>query len=190
MKWESWQTKKMFTKYHFTLTVIMLINLCGCYTVTPSAKTASIGGKDCKIDWKVSNQRRLIIFQNYCTMEIFQSKIFFCDIFNPCLVVGNDVRHSYIFFSFIRIQFHFHLKRTFFFLHFFFHRFCVFSHLSFKLRDFVSRVWILRVLLHVTKFFHTSIVDGEVCASHNAMRCWIMCEYFSPPMMKLDGNCI
>lgn len=39
----------MFTKYNFTLTVIMLINLCGCYTVTPSSKTAAIGGKDCNV---------------------------------------------------------------------------------------------------------------------------------------------
>lgn len=44
----------MFTKYNFTLTVILLINLCGCYTVTPSAKSAAaIGGKDCNVSLEV-----------------------------------------------------------------------------------------------------------------------------------------
>lgn len=44
----------MFTKYHFTLTVIMLINLCGCYTVTPSAKgTGAIVGKDCNVSFGI-----------------------------------------------------------------------------------------------------------------------------------------
>lgn len=36
----------MFTKYQFMVTVIMLVNLCGCYTVTPSAKSTTISGKD------------------------------------------------------------------------------------------------------------------------------------------------
>jgi hypothetical protein len=41
---------KMITKYYLTLTVILSLNLCGSYTVTPSAKSSSISGKsDCKV---------------------------------------------------------------------------------------------------------------------------------------------
>lgn len=54
----------MFTKYHFTLTVIMLINLCGCYTVTPSGKTAAIGSKDCNVSLNFS--RFPTNTENYC----------------------------------------------------------------------------------------------------------------------------
>lgn len=42
----------MITKYYLTLTVILSLNLCGSYTVTPSSKSSSISGKsDCKVSY-------------------------------------------------------------------------------------------------------------------------------------------
>lgn len=168
----------MFTKYHFTLTVIMLINLCGCYTVTPSAKSASIGGKDCKTVWNVSYQQLIVksklLHNGNLSIEDFWRHML--------ILVVSETRRcetSYIFVSsFVHIQFHFHLKQKIFISFFFHSSSSVLRFFSSLLpRNFVSRVWILWVHLHVTIFFFPSIV--EVCASHNAMCCWIMCENFS-----------
>lgn len=41
----------MITKYFLTMTVILSLSLCGCYTVTPSSKSSSISGKDCKVSF-------------------------------------------------------------------------------------------------------------------------------------------
>lgn len=89
----------MFTKYHFTLTVIMLINLCGCYTVTPSGKTAAIGSKDCNVSLNFS--RFPTNTENYCkfieAIEVLGDR--------QAAVVRRHLIHIF----FIRIQFHFHL---------------------------------------------------------------------------------
>lgn len=86
----------MFTKYNFTLTVILLINLCGCYTVTPSAKSASISGKDCNVSFETFSRKQKTKTKNSKLLHDgnFSIEDFFVMNFNPCLVVG-DVVHTF-----------------------------------------------------------------------------------------------
>jgi hypothetical protein len=56
----------MLTKYYLTLTVILSLSLCGCYTVSPTSKSSSISGKDCKVSFILT----LLIFISTNTKSI------------------------------------------------------------------------------------------------------------------------
>lgn len=150
----------MITKHYLTLTVILSLNLCGSYTVTPSGK-ASISGKS---DCKVSSFFYFLLkcSKNFTTsLKYLWQFLLHLSVHYPKQIIflhqkSSDDRVREKKYSWDANKFHFHSRV--------YRKMCVTYHATY-LKDYSS---LSSMVFFYTFFFFLFIVYST--------KCWFMCE--------------